>query len=86
MRHKLIPYLYTENYYYAKKGMPLIQPIYYNYPEMYDEPEYRNEYYFGSEFFVCPITKPMDNVMNRSVQRHLYLKEYGMTLKLAKNL
>ena len=84
MRHKLIPYLYTENYYYAKKGMPLIQPIYYNYPEMYDEPEYRNEYYFGSEFFVCPITKPMDNVMNRSVQRTFIPKGIWYDFKTGK--
>lgn len=84
LRHKLIPYLYTENYYYAKKGMPLIQPIYYNYPEMYDEPEYRNEYYFGSEFFVCPITKPMDNVMNRSVQRTFIPKGIWYDFKTGK--
>ena len=69
LRHKLIPYLYTENYLYANKGMPLIQPLYYNYPELYDEPEYKNEYYFGSELFVCPITSPKDLVMNRAIQR-----------------
>ena len=69
MRHKLIPYLYTEAYKYAAKGMPLIQPLYYSYPETYDEPNLRNEYFFGSELFVCPITSPNDKIMNRAVKR-----------------
>ncbi|MBE6140536.1 MAG: DUF5110 domain-containing protein [Firmicutes bacterium] len=69
LRHRLIPYIYTEAYNYAKNGLPLIQPLYYNYPEVYDEPAYRNEYYFGRELFVAPITKPMDQVMHRSIQR-----------------
>lgn len=69
LRHRLIPYLYTENYHYSKNGQPLIQPLFYNYPEIYDEPNYKNEYYFGRELFIAPITKPMDPVMNRSVER-----------------
>jgi len=69
LRHRLIPYLYTEAYEYASKGLPLIQPLYYSYPETYDEPNLRNEYYFGKELFVSPITSPKDLVMNRSIQR-----------------
>lgn len=69
LRQRLIPYLYNENYLYARFGKPLIQPIYYSYPEIYDEPIYRNEYFFGKELFIAPITQPKDNVMNRSVER-----------------
>ena len=69
MRHRLIPYLYAENYKYSKTGLPIIQPLYYIYPEIYDEPLYRNEYFFGSELFVCPITSKKDTVMNRAVER-----------------
>lgn len=69
LRHKLIPYIYTEGYKYFKTGMPIIQPLYYSYPETYDEPNLRNEYNFGSELFVCPITTPKDNVMNRTIHR-----------------
>jgi alpha-glucosidase (family GH31 glycosyl hydrolase) len=72
LRQRLIPYLYTENYRYHKTGLPLVQPLYYNYPEIYDEPDYKNEYYFGSEFVVSPITKQKDLVMNRAVER-IYL-------------
>ncbi len=69
LRHRLIPYLYTENYKYHKTGLPIVQPLYYTYPEIYDEPLYKNEYYFGSEFLVKPITKKQDNVMNRCVEQ-----------------
>lgn len=74
LRQRLIPYLYTEAYNYSKLGQPLIQPLYYNYPEIYDEIDYRNEYYFGQELLIAPITKPMDIVMNRSIER-IFLPE-----------
>ena len=69
LRHRLIPYLYSEAYKYSSVGSPLIQPLYYKYPETYDEKLYRNEYYFGTELFVCPIVDPKDNVMDRVVHQ-----------------
>ena len=69
LRQRLIPYIYTEGYKYSSTGMPLIQPLYYTYPEIYDEPFYKNEYFFGTEFLVAPITKKRDEIMNRVVQR-----------------
>ncbi len=71
-RHQLIPYLYSENYKYHKTGLPIVQPLYYILPEIYDEPIYKNEYFFGSELLIAPITKPKDIVMNRSIER-IYL-------------
>ena len=69
LRHQLIPYIYTESYKYYKTFLPLVQPLYYYYPELFDEPNYKNEYYFGSELLVAPITKPKDEIMNRSVEK-----------------
>ncbi|MDD4608395.1 MAG: glycoside hydrolase family 31 protein, partial [Bacilli bacterium] len=69
LRHRLIPYLYTEAYRYHKEGIPLIQPIYYKYPEMYDDVLYKNEYYLGNQLFVAPIIKPKDYVMNRAIHK-----------------
>ena len=69
LRAMLIPYLYSESYYYSETGIPMIRPVYYSYPEIYDEPEYKNEYYFGKSLFVSPITKQKDEVMNRTIQR-----------------
>jgi len=69
LRHRLIPYIYTEAYQYHKIGTPLIQPLYYKYPKVYDDLTYRNEYYFGSELLVAPIIDKKDLVMNRVVHR-----------------
>ena len=74
LRHRLIPYIYSEAYQYHKIGLPLIQPLYYKYPETYDDIDYRNEYYFGTELFVAPITSPKDPVMNRAVEK-IFLPE-----------
>ena len=74
LRHRLIPYLYTEAYKYASTGMPMIQPLYYANPEIYDEPLYRNEYRFGTELLVAPITNHKDILMNRTVER-IFLPE-----------
>ena len=38
IRHRLIPYIYSEAKKYSSFGSPLIQPLYYKYPETYDEP------------------------------------------------
>lgn len=59
LRHKLIPYLYSMNYMTHLKGVPLMQPMYYHHDtnEAYTVP---NQYYFGTEMIVCPITKPAD--------------------------
>lgn len=61
LRHKLVPYLYTMNYRNSAFGLPLILPLYYEHPdELTYSLEYENEYYFGSELLVCPITTPTD--------------------------
>lgn len=60
LRHALIPYLYTMNCDAALKGRPLIRPMYYPEPERREAYEVPNEYYFGTEMIVCPITHPHD--------------------------
>lgn len=69
LRHRLIPYLYTEAYNYTKSGTPLIQPFYYNYMWVYDDELYKNQYYFGSQLLVCPILDTKDVSMNRTIHR-----------------
>lgn len=72
LRYKLIPYIYTESYKYHKYGKPLIEPIYYRYPVLYDDSLYNEEYFFGNDIFVSPILSKKDYVMNRVIHK-LYL-------------
>ena len=69
LRNKLVPYIYNESYTYHKYGVPLIQPLYYKYPKIYDEPNYVNQYFFGSKIMISPIVKKRNKEMNRVVQR-----------------
>ena len=69
LRNKLVPYIYNESYTYHKCGVPLIQPLYYKYPKIYDEPNYVNQYFFGSKIMISPIVKRKNIEMNRVVQR-----------------
>lgn len=74
LRNKLIPYIYTESYNYHKKCVPLVQPLYYKYSQIHDEPLYKNQYFFGSQMLICPITKKKNPVIGRVVQR-LFIPE-----------
>ncbi len=74
LRHKLIPYLYTEAYKYSTTGTMVFQPLYYIIPKVYDDVIYRNEYFFGSGLLVAPITTKKDMIMNRTIHR-FYLPE-----------
>ena len=56
-RHRLLPYLYTMNYRTHTEGRALIEPMYYHYPESPEAYEVGNEYYFGSQLIVAPISE-----------------------------
>lgn len=58
LRHRLLPYLYSANVRTAKEGVPLICPTYYYSKDKnaYDK-KWRNQYYFGEQMYVCPVTK-----------------------------
>ncbi len=60
LRHKLIPYLYSSNYLNHFKGIPLIQPLYYKVKNKLAY-KYKNEYYFGENLLVLPISKKSNN-------------------------
>ncbi|KRN28853.1 alpha-xylosidase [Lactobacillus selangorensis] len=62
LRAQLIPYLETANYQTHLHGIPLMQPLYYQSPNRKEAYQFPNEYYFGSELLVAPITKPADAV------------------------
>lgn len=60
LRHRLFPYLYTMNRRANAESEPLIQPMYYEAPETIEAYEAKNEYRFGTELLVAPVTRPAD--------------------------
>lgn len=58
LRHRLIPFLYTMSIRAAYESEPLIQPMYWNHKDdkAYTVP---NQYYFGPDLIVAPITSPL---------------------------
>ena len=62
LRHRLFPYLYTMNYRCHAELQPLVQPMYYAYPQNSAAYEVKNQFFFGSELMVAPITTPTNPV------------------------
>lgn len=63
-RHRLIPYLFTADYICHKNGTALCEPMYYSYPDCSDAFNVPNEYKFGDELIVCPITSKLSRKTN----------------------
>ena len=64
LRHKMIPYLYTMNYRQYAEGIPMILPMYYQYPKEHDAYKAPNQYLFGSEMMVIAVTTPCIRNLN----------------------
>ncbi len=62
LRHSLFPYIYTMNYRNHTQLLPMVQPMYYSYPKCSAAYEVRNQFFFGSELMVAPITQKRDAV------------------------
>ena len=68
LRQKMLPYLYTANKLTHLKGEPLMTPLYYKHSEKAAY-KIKNEYYFGSELLVCPITSKIKRYFNRAGEK-----------------
>ena len=62
LRHQLFPYLYTMNERCTTQLEPLMQPMYYDHPCCDEAYQVKNQYKFGSELMVAPITTPKNAV------------------------
>lgn len=75
LRHQLLPYLYTMNYLAYKEYRPVIAPMYYDYPEKeqaypvqdhsFVEGVSNNQYLFGTDMIVAPITSDQIASLNQ---------------------
>lgn len=57
-RYELAPYTYTMARECYDTGISLCRPMYYDYPEAKEAYDYKNEYMFGDNLLVMPITAP----------------------------
>lgn len=65
LRHRLIPYIFTMDHRAHTDGIALCEPMYYSYPENKNAYNVKNQYMFGSELMVCPITSPQHRDINK---------------------
>jgi alpha-glucosidase (family GH31 glycosyl hydrolase) len=68
-RHRLVPYLHTMNHRAAAESIPLVRPMYHLEPEAAHAYDVPNQFAFGSELIVAPITSPRDPVTLRGSVR-----------------
>ena len=61
LRHRLVPWLYSQNVRCSREGGMMLRPLYYDYPEdgflLFRS---RNQFLFGDCLTVCPVTRPAD--------------------------
>lgn len=59
-RYTLIPYIYTMARKTYETGISLCRPLYYDSPEAKEAYEYKEEYMFGDDMLIVPITKEVN--------------------------
>jgi alpha-glucosidase (family GH31 glycosyl hydrolase) len=69
LRYKIQPYIYTEARRTYDTGVGFLHPLYYDYPEVAEAYSHHEEYKFGDNMLVSPISQPADP------QTHLSSKE-----------
>lgn len=74
----MVPYLYTMNHRANYDDLPLIQPMYYLEPDREEAYQVPNEYYFGSELLVSPITEKQDPEVRAAKVTTWRRKECGL--------
>jgi len=60
LRYSLIPYIYTNARKAYDEGISLCRPLYYEYPQIEKAYQFKNEYFFGDDIIVYPVTKPIE--------------------------
>ncbi len=59
LRYALLPYIYTAARQAYDTGLAICRPMYYDYPEIDDAYRFKNQYLFGNDLLVAPITTPV---------------------------
>jgi len=59
LRYELLPYLYTGIEEASRTGLPLMRPVFLEYPQASDFYGNNRDFLFGRDFFVAPVTTDM---------------------------
>lgn len=59
LRYALIPYIYTAARVAYDTGISICYPMYYDHPKSEPAYQFKNQYMFGNDLLVSPITQPM---------------------------
>lgn len=65
LRHRMLPYLHAMNYRAHHEGRALVEPVYFE-EHSVAAYEHRDQYFFGSELLVAPITRPATKDVGRA--------------------
>ena len=57
-RYEMAPYIYTMARKAYDEGLSICRPMYYDYPEDNEAYDFRNQYMFGDNMMVAPVTAP----------------------------
>ncbi|KAF2668425.1 putative alpha-xylosidase [Microthyrium microscopicum] len=69
LRHRLVPYIYSASVAEPSLNLPLVQPLYWNFPAHKSAYNFPTEYYFGDALVVAPILSPRDRRTNLAKTR-----------------
>ena len=61
-RYALVPYIYTMARKTYESGLALCRPLYYDNPEAKEAYEFKEEYMFGDNLLIAPVTNEVDSV------------------------
>ena len=60
-RYAMVPYIYTMARKATDEGLSLLRPMYYHYPEASEVFDFGNQYMFGDDMLIAPVTSPADS-------------------------
>jgi alpha-glucosidase (family GH31 glycosyl hydrolase) len=60
LRTQLIPYLYTYSWLAHRDALPLLRPLYLEYPHLEEAYRHSREYFFGDQMLIAPVVGPQD--------------------------
>ncbi|KAK9469157.1 glycosyl hydrolases family 31-domain-containing protein [Lipomyces arxii] len=63
-RHRMVPFLYSCNVIGTAEDQPLVQPMYWQYPDLEKSYSVPNQYMYGRETMVVPVVEPRNSRTN----------------------